>query len=437
MTFTRRSFLSSSALCTAGLTLPMMARAGGSASAATRLIVVFASGGWDVTYCFDPKYGLSNIDGPDSGGDNNEEVRSIGGIPLAVNDVRRPAVSTFFNQWADHCAVVNGIWVGSIAHPECSVRMLTGKRTSSNPDLAAITGYVLGSPRDEVPLPYMDLSSRGYTGPLAAYSGRTGARNQIKALLNRSAQLPTSPGSTISYPQFVPEPDDAAAIEDFLRARSSRFTAARGAHGRNASILADYIESMDRAERLLSDGQDFASQLSFGVQATFANQVSLAVDLLDIPLAHSVVIDTGLDWDTHDGNDDQNNSYESMFSGLSQLMDLLQLRGMLDNTVIAVVSEMTRTPKLNGDSADAGKDHWPVTSALLIGAPSTGLIGGQSFGGTDDNLDAATIDLSSGSASNSGAVLRYENFAAGLLELLDVDPEPWFPGQEVFRAFTS
>jgi hypothetical protein len=436
MKFTRRSFLTSSALCSAGLTLPLLARAGGSGNP-TRLIVVFASGGWDVTYCFDPKYGSSTIDGPDSGGDSNEEVRTIGGIPLAVNDVRRPALSAFFSQWADHCAVVNGIWVGSIAHPECSVRMLTGKRTSNNPDLAAVSGYVLGGPLEDVPLPYMDLSSRGYTGNLAAFSGRTGTRNQIKALLDRSLSLPTSAGNPITYPQFVPQTDDASAIAAFLRTRRDRFAATRGAHGRNASLLADYLESLERADRLVTDGQDFASELSFGVQASFSNQVSLAVDLLDIPLTHSVIIDTGLDWDTHDDNDSQNNSYESMFTGLSELMELLQLRGMLNDTVVAVVSEMTRTPKLNDDSPEAGKDHWPVTSALLIGAPATGLRGGQSFGASDDNLDAAAIDLSTGAASTSGSVMRYENFAAGLLALLDIDPEPWFPGQEVFRAFIA
>ena len=110
---------------------------------------------------------------------------------------------------------------------------------------------------------------------------------------------------------------------------------------------------------------------------------------------------------------------------------------MLDDTVVAVVSEMTRTPKLNGGEADAGKDHWPVTSAMLIGAPATGLLGGRVYGATDANLDGAPIDLQTGDASSSGIVMRYENFTAGLLELLDVDPEPWFPGLETFRAFVG
>jgi len=434
MKFSRRSFLASSAAVSAGLTLPMLARAGGSGNP-TRLIVVFASGGWDVTYCFDPKYGSSTVDGPDNSGSADEQVRDFGGLNLAVNDVRRPAVTSFFEQWASHCAVVNGIWVGSIAHPECSVRMLTGKRTSDNPDLAAVAGYVLGAPRDEIPLPYMDLSSRGYPGPLAAYSGKAGNRNQIKALLDRTIPLPVSVGNPIVYPQFVPSEGDATAIGSFLRNRAARFGSSRAALGRNATMLADYLESLDRADRLLVEGQDFASQLTFGFQGAFTNQVDLATSLLDIPLCHSVVIDTQLAWDTHQDNDDQNGHFETMFQGLSQLMDGLELRGMLDDTVVAVVSEMTRTPKLNSDQADAGKDHWPVTSAMLIGAPATGLLGGRSFGSTDANLDGAPIDLTSGDPTSSGIVMRYENFAAGLLELLDIDPEPWFPGTEVFRGF--
>jgi len=435
MKFSRRSFLASSAACTAGLTLPLWARAGGSAKNPTRLIVVFASGGWDVSYCFDPKYGSNSVDGPDSGGDPDEQLRDFGELNLAVNDVQRPAVSAFFDQWASYCAVVNGIWVGSIAHPECSVRMLTGKRTSDNPDLAAVAGYVLGSPRSDIPLPYMDLSSRGYTGPLAAYSGRTGTRNQIKALLDRRLPLPVAPGSSISYPQFVPEEQDAAAISSFLRSRAARFSNSRAPFGHNATMLADYLESLDRADRLVAEGQDFASQLTFGFQGSFSNQVQLAVDLLDIPLCQSVVVDTSLDWDTHDNNDDQSGHFETMFQGLTLLMYELTARGMLDDTVVAVVSEMTRTPKLNTDQADAGKDHWPVTSAMVIGAPATGLRGGRSYGATDANLDGAAIDLGTGEASNSGTVMRYEHFAAGLLELLDVDPDPWFPGLEVFRGF--
>ena len=72
----------------------------------------------------------------------------------------------------------------------------------------------------------------------------------------------------------------------------------------NATMLADYFESLDRADRLVAEGQEFASQLTFGFQGSFSNQVQLAVDLLDIPLCQSVVVDTSLDWDTHDNNDD-------------------------------------------------------------------------------------------------------------------------------------
>jgi hypothetical protein len=60
------------------------------------------------------------------------------------------------------------------------------------------------------------------------------------------------------------------------------------------------------------------------------------------------------------------------------LLEDLQMRGLLDETLISMAGEFGRTPKINGD---AGRDHWgPCQSALLAGG---GIRGGQVHGASD------------------------------------------------------
>jgi hypothetical protein len=64
--------------------------------------------------------------------------------------------------------------------------------------------------------------------------------------------------------------------------------------------------------------------------------------------------------------------------GVSALIDDLSQSGLIDETLIVVMGEFGRTPKLN---AQAGRDHWPrVFSVLLAGG---GVRAGQVIGSSD------------------------------------------------------
>ena len=69
--------------------------------------------------------------------------------------------------------------------------------------------------------------------------------------------------------------------------------------------------------------------------------------------------------------------------GVAALMDDLNARGLLDQTLVAVFGEFGRTPKLSilpGQTVP-GRDHWPhVFSAAFAGA---GVRGGQVIGSSD------------------------------------------------------
>ncbi len=63
---------------------------------------------------------------------------------------------------------------------------------------------------------------------------------------------------------------------------------------------------------------------------------------------------------------------------LSSLFADLSERGLLDDTLVLVMSEFGRTPRIN---KDAGRDHWPqVQSILMAGA---GITGGTIYGASD------------------------------------------------------
>lgn len=85
-------------------------------------------------------------------------------------------------------------------------------------------------------------------------------------------------------------------------------------------------------------------------------------------------------WDTHSGNFDalQSELLPMVDQSLSALLEDLDQRGMLDETVVVVLGEFGRTPKIN---AQAGRDHWGDCSSVLLAGG--GLRGGQVIGASD------------------------------------------------------
>src|SRR5205085_11824713 len=64
------------------------------------------------------------------------------------------------------------------------------------------------------------------------------------------------------------------------------------------------------------------------------------------------------DWDTHSANFRflKNTLLPPMDYGVSALLDDLNSRGMLDETLVIWMGDMGRTPRVNNA---AGRDHWP------------------------------------------------------------------------------
>lgn len=97
-------------------------------------------------------------------------------------------------------------------------------------------------------------------------------------------------------------------------------------------------------------------------------------------------------WDMHGaemgmGNAFGNGSYgmgwclPALDNALSSLLIDLQERGLLDSTLVVVVGEFGRTPRINQNNNVPGRQHWPhCYSAILAGA---GIRGGLVYGESD------------------------------------------------------
>ncbi len=86
-------------------------------------------------------------------------------------------------------------------------------------------------------------------------------------------------------------------------------------------------------------------------------------------------------WDTHGNNFNQlrNRLMPPADQGFSALLEDLDGRGILDETLVVWVGEFGRSPRIN--KANSGREHWPQCySAVLAGA---GVRGGSIYGASD------------------------------------------------------
>jgi hypothetical protein len=122
-------------------------------------------------------------------------------------------------------------------------------------------------------------------------------------------------------------------------------------------------------------------------------------------------------WDTHDnlitrlkegytGAVTPEGLAPSLDWAISGLLDDLSERGLLQQTLVLVMGEFGRTPKLN---TSGGRDHWPrVFSVLIAGA---GIEGGQVIGASDPR----------GESPHERPVTP-QDLAATIYTLLGIDP---------------
>jgi uncharacterized protein (DUF1501 family) len=123
-------------------------------------------------------------------------------------------------------------------------------------------------------------------------------------------------------------------------------------------------------------------------------------------------------WDMHgngshifgDGYNSLGYALPRFDQALAALLEDLQQRGLLENTLVVSLGEMGRTPRINKGPKGLGRDHWPhCYPALLAGA---GIRGGAVYGASDRNA-----------AYPRDNPVTPETFSATVYHALGVPPE--------------
>jgi uncharacterized protein (DUF1501 family) len=114
-------------------------------------------------------------------------------------------------------------------------------------------------------------------------------------------------------------------------------------------------------------------------------------------------------WDTHANNFKllRDSRLPHTDVSVSALLEDLEARGLLSETLVYWTGDFGRTPRIN---KDAGRDHWPACQTVLMAGG--GIRGGQVYGASD----------ASGAAVADRPVLP-DDITATIFHALGLDPE--------------
>ncbi|MBM3979539.1 MAG: DUF1501 domain-containing protein [Planctomycetes bacterium] len=367
---TRRAFLGAGLGATAALGADGFANPVHAAElkkAQKRVLVIFLEGGVSQLETWDPKPNT------DTGGPFKSIATSVPGtrvcelLPLAAKQMHRIALVRSLNSQTDDHGVGHNV-------------MLTGRKMEPGivyPHLGAVAARLLNSNANALPghIRIVPKGGSGFNGADATFLGP------------KFASVGLGDGKP---PADLFRPANLTPTEDEQRDAFRKRLDERFAKSRKSAATDAYTESFTQAERVVKQAEVFDISKEpekvadkYG-RHDFGRHMLLARRLLEAGVTYVKVSHSN--YDTHHENFDFHIEQLAEFDKpFSALLDDLADRGMLDSTLVVVMSEMGRTPKINDRY---GRDHWGrAWSVALAGA---GIKGGAVVGKTNATGTAVT-----------------------------------------------
>lgn len=387
ISLSRRGFLQSGSVTAAALALPGRSVGAASTTAlaapARRAIVILLQGGCSHLDTWDMK--------PAAPAEIRGEFRPIA---TSVPGVEICEHLPLLAQRAEHYSVLRSVYHATPSHEAAIHWVLTGydypgantttKNRNIKPAMGSIVAKVLGATTPGLP-PYVCVPDRGQLGDRVRYAA-------AHFLGQAYDPFESGPPPADARAPFAMPPNLSVAPEVDLGRLDHRLS---------------LLGALDQLPRTLDasgamDGLDvFRRQALEMITSTATrNAFDLAREPAELRLRYGntrvgqgallgrrlaeagvpftlVNFSINQEWDTHA------NGFASLKQtrlpefdrAVSTLLDDLRERGLLETTLVAVLTEFGRTPKIN---ATAGRDHWSdVFSVLLAGG---GLAAGQFLG---------------------------------------------------------
>jgi hypothetical protein len=346
-------------------------------------ILLWMNGGPSQTDTFDLKPGHAN------GGPYREIQTAVPGVRIGEHLPR-------LARQMRHIAILRNMSTREGDHGRASFLMRTGylpQGAVQYPALGALMAKELGS--DDAALPnFVSIAPFRQFNPAAYGPGFLGPR--YAPLLVGDTLNPQAAAGADAYTQLLRVDDLQSpahvAVEQFdarvdlWREMESEFVSrhpALGARGHQAAY--------DRAVRLMRTSARTAFNLDeepaplrdaygrnlFGQGCLLARRlVERGVPFVEVTLGAAPGVPQG--WDTHNQNFDAvQRLCDVLDPGWATLLEDLDMRGLLDDTLVLWMGEFGRTPRIN---PQRGRDHFPnAWTTVVCGG---GIRGGQAYGAT-------------------------------------------------------
>lgn len=420
----RRHFLHMLAATGMTASLPLASQRAFAAEQDNYLIIVNAGGGWDPTSLCDPKGNLGQYAQERPGANNGGSINSVAlnpgkkdavsGIqwsdtPIIDGTIASPGAATqrvnnqfdrFFQDYSSRLTVINGIDNGTNNHNTGNRATWSGSLEMGYPSLAALFA---ASKNPSLPMAYISNGGYDFTASLVSR-----ARASSASFIDDLAD-PNSDGFLYRNNDTSKEKLDIfkqvkLAQKQRLERQKKNVQLPLRREQLNqlftVRVEDNNLEQLSIQKGLIEASLPTNNHMNNRDQG-FKRQASLVAAAFKARVAVSANISTG-GFDTH-GNHDSN-QYQSLgdlLEGVIYLQQALTAAGIADKTTVVIGSDFGRTPYYNSGN---GKDHWPVTSMMVMHPQSSGK-GGKVFGSSTNKFRSQKLDLSTGQVNTNGKLL--------------------------------
>jgi hypothetical protein len=349
-TFARRQFMGSLAAigasaCAGGLGIFSTPAIAEQLKSDQKRIVVFnMAGGLSQLESWDPKAGTAT-GGP------------FRAIPTSVPGIHISELLPDTAKQMHHLCLVRGVNTSEDDHGKGAYMMMTGRRqnpASDYPQIGAVAAKALKPANTSLP------------GHILITPGGGGGRGNDAAYLGpkyASVQLGNgNPPQNTVLPKEISTGSEAAR-QDFRRHVNENFL-----NRRRTSVTEAFTYSFEQAQQLMQQRDVFdvskepAKDMDRYGKYDFGRHCLLARRLLEKGITFVQV--THANYDTHNENFnfhiEQLGEFDRPFAAF---VNDLAARGMLDSTLIVVLSEFGRTPGIN---QHLGRDHWSKAWSVCL-----------------------------------------------------------------------
>jgi len=327
-----------------------------------RCILLWLAGGASQLETWDPKPGAA------TGGPFRAIKTQVPGVEISE---LMPKMAASMHK---HTAIVRSLNSRDGDHGGGAKLMMRGRRDEANlkyPDLGAVLARELGQVDSKVPdyvSFYFSTEGRDFA---PGSSGFLGARYAPMELYK--SMVPDN----LSRLDGITDADhkDRAELREFLTKQFER--------GRTSSTLSSHNEAYQRVRGLMASDKLFDIEQEsekmrerYG-KTQFGEQVLVARRLVEAGVPFVRVARAW--WDSHGQNfETHQEMVPELDHVMATLLEDLQERGLLENTLVLTLAEFGRTPSIN---ASLGRDHF--ASAWSVTLSGCGVKPGVAYGKSD------------------------------------------------------